>query len=302
MSDSTCTVGDCDRHPCGQRNVRRSSRKMAQVRRRHSRTARSRRMKRGPCSVDGCGEKVHSKGMCSPHYRRKLKRGDAGEHLPVKTRIPDGSSWCSNCESLKAFADFPNASDRTRGVASYCRDCTTELRRTSTARTSTPSRSGGERESGEGCGHLGEAGDEEQRQATALRRRLAAAKPELYAEIAMGRRREPPSAGTWSGRKREHSAGQGSLGVLRRQMLDVWKPGSRDRPREAARQGRISLGIEPSTSLPFMQQPQASQMALSVGGGAWTFDPSKGNHSSRCVTHRRRLRLTRVPSVARRRS
>ena len=34
------------------------------------------------CKVDGCGRESHTRGWCATHYRRVMRRGDAGAGVP----------------------------------------------------------------------------------------------------------------------------------------------------------------------------------------------------------------------------
>lgn len=137
------------------------------------------------CSVDGCSTKIHAKGMCQAHYRRMRKHGTVNESKPVLTKIRDGYSWCEACRTLKPLSDFPKASDRHRGVASYCRACTSSLRSTRyRASLNAQKRKWMESNPGKSTEYsrrYAQAHPEKRRE---LRARLKANNPEMYAAIA----------------------------------------------------------------------------------------------------------------------
>lgn len=205
MINRTCTVGDCDRPHVGRGMCDGHRGRWRKYGETFPDKPLGTRMKRGTeCSIDGCAEKVHSKGMCAAHYRRTLKTGDARADRPVKTRLPEGQSWCENCESIKPLADFPNASDRVRGVASYCRECTTELRRTKYRDNVYAQQKRWRDANPEKVAAIwARSATKNKDKRSALRRRLAAEKPELYAQIARAadanrRARERGAAGSAS--------------------------------------------------------------------------------------------------------
>jgi hypothetical protein len=66
-----------------------------------------------PCSVDGCGGPVKSRGWCGPHVRRWYKWGTPEGRTPAVRRT---ESECKRCRRTLPLAAFYNS---TR----YCQDC-----------------------------------------------------------------------------------------------------------------------------------------------------------------------------------
>lgn len=137
------------------------------------------------CTIGDCNGKLHAKAMCQAHYRRQRKHGTIDAARPVITQIPEGHAWCPNCRTLKAVADFPNAADRARGVASYCRTCTTELRSTKYRPTlRIQQQRWMDNNPGKSAEYSRRYAEANQDKRSALRRRLVANNPDLYASIA----------------------------------------------------------------------------------------------------------------------
>ncbi|MGO4298483.1 HNH endonuclease [Glutamicibacter sp. MCAF14] len=137
------------------------------------------------CSVDRCSAKIHAKGMCQAHYRRMRKHGTANVSKPVLTKIQDGYSWCAACQTVKPLEDFPKASDRHRGVASYCRSCTSSLRSTRYRDTlNTQQRRWLDANPGKRTEYSRRYAQANPKKRKELRARLRANNPELYAAIA----------------------------------------------------------------------------------------------------------------------
>ena len=55
------------------------------------------------CSVEGCGRKHYSKGICNTHYRRLRTTGDIRPHQPVVSWRKYGSPECQvlGCDRLR---------------------------------------------------------------------------------------------------------------------------------------------------------------------------------------------------------
>lgn len=81
------------------------------------------------CLATGCERPSRSRGLCNTHYQRARKFGTPREDRPIASALPEGAQWCNQCSRVKPLSEFPTASNRKRGVASFCRACFSELSR-----------------------------------------------------------------------------------------------------------------------------------------------------------------------------
>lgn len=137
------------------------------------------------CSVDTCVGRVHAKGMCQGHYRRNAKHGTPLIGRPLASMVPAGQAWCSHCETLKPTSEFPKANDRPSGTASYCRVCTMNLRATRYRSTIyAQQKRWRDANPGKATEYSRRYADRNPEKRAALRARLLAANPALYARSA----------------------------------------------------------------------------------------------------------------------
>lgn len=185
MPKATCSVPGCDR-PATARKMCEGHR--ARWRKRGDVQADvplgTRQPRTGHCSVEGCALPIRAKGMCNAHYHRALKHGDANADRPISTKIPDGTNWCPNCRTTKPLAEFPKASDRHRAVATYCRECTRELRSTRyKAKIRDQQKRWRDANPEIMAAHYRDYAKRNPEKRAALRRRLVAQKPDLYRSL-----------------------------------------------------------------------------------------------------------------------
>ena len=80
------------------------------------------------CTVADCDTKIHARGYFQAHYRRFKKYGEVNADRPISTKIPEGQAWCPQCRTLLPLESFGKASDRYRGIQSYCLPCRSSAR------------------------------------------------------------------------------------------------------------------------------------------------------------------------------
>jgi recombination endonuclease VII len=66
---------------------------------------------------------------CRNHSRQRLRESKARRSGPPQSRhkldqlVPEGSTWCPDCDTVKPFADFPTARSNKSGRHTYCKPC-----------------------------------------------------------------------------------------------------------------------------------------------------------------------------------
>lgn len=80
------------------------------------------------CAIDGCTNVVKCKGLCGTHYSRKRKGTRMDK--PIRSQLPSDCSYCPDCDQVLPKTAFSKSADRPDGTFVYCKACWSERTRT----------------------------------------------------------------------------------------------------------------------------------------------------------------------------